>query len=269
VTILTAMPHERQDHKFTNPETGQPMSQVTTLKDVVNLLAKSDIDGVINIGGHSLRATEFGVRQEFPILPLDPTDWLIKISGFDQIPPAQRFVVGPDKGRKGTARKLAQWLHCPLASATKVRERMKEGYPRVTLPKEALEYIKEHNCIVAMLDDEIREGGTMGELAKLIGKYAKGIWICVLKGICAARKNKSAIDHLGNKAIKKVVMTDAVKPICDPAPIKHKLKVVSLKPEILSLIEYLKTHLVPDGPGWLQDPAVSLLKLDLTVEKTE
>lgn len=302
IAVLTALPHERQDHKFTNKE-GEEIAEVTMLKEIVADLAGSDfietkkiiqileeiegvdeelaqkiirelrelrsIDAAIVVQPHSLRATEFGLRLGFPLLPIDPFLFLIKNSGFEQVPQNQRFVLGPDEGRRNLARRLAAYLKCAFASASKTRAKEEDGEPTIFgIPDAALNYIKEHDCVVLLIDDEIREGGTIGKIAIYLIAQAKGIKIVVTKLIAAG----DIIENLLPDMIKEVIITDAFEPIANLARIKHKVRMISLREEINKLIGYLKNNLVSRGsPNWLAVPeeAGGDLVLDLTVEEYE
>lgn len=284
IAVLTAFPHERQDHKFLG-ENGKIIQEVTTLKETIKTLAAPDyikredgyvyerpIDAALGLQLHSLRPVDLANMWEFPLIPLDLFDFLFFNADLDKIPREQLFIVGPDKGRKNIARRLASMMGIPYAEATKKRRREDDGYPELRLPQEALDYIKEHNCIVVTFDDEIREGGTMGELAELLADYAQELRIYVVKGIMASNREgtKTAIDHLlEHSLITQVMITDAVKPINSTEPIAAKLKQVSLALSIEGLIDYLKYNLIKQGdPEWLKLEETGILfRPDYSIEK--
>lgn len=286
IAVLTAFPHERQDHQFYTDQ-GHPIRELTMLKAAIRTLTEEDdiereiegeivinrercIDAGLIIGPHSLRPVELARRKNFPLLPIDPCDFMCANSGFDQIPPKQRFVMGPDKGRRTETRRLATRFNCPFASATKKRARLEGGYPTLTIEREVKAYIKEHNCIVFSYDDEIRNGGTTGELAKELDGHAQELRLCVFKPILAGDEEMTAVDHLSHPLITKIITTDAVEPLTDVGPIEHKLRIIPLRQDMASLIEYLRCNLVkPGDPSWLKDPSQTgtLLGLDLRWER--
>ena len=146
IAVLTALDHERQDHRFPD-EDGNPIPEVTLLKDSVEILAdRSYIDGGLIVQPHSWRPVELGLRNDFPLLSIDAFDLLMENSGLKEIP--NPFVMGPDKGRRDEARRLAEWLQCPVASADKTRARLKEGYPTLYIDKAILDYIGRHKIML-------------------------------------------------------------------------------------------------------------------------
>jgi len=268
IPVLTALHHERQDHRF-HDDQGEVIHEATTLKDVVEILASGGyIDGALLVQPHSMRPTELGLRNGLPILPIDPFNFSYKQTSFERIPQSERFVMGPDKGRKDVARRAASLLQCPQASAEKRRARTKDGYPIIHIPEKVLEYIKENGCTVLAVDDEVRQGGTLFELAEALTDYADGLIVWVTKLIAAGR----AVERLQHSLIKNIVTTDAVCPVTDVGPIKDKLRVISLEGEIRALVAYLQRNLVdPSNRNWLVSPKEtgSQLQLDLRVEKYE
>lgn len=268
VGVMTGLGHEREDHRFRDKWNG-PIPQVTMLKDVIELLAGwGYIDGGVIVGPHSLRSVELASRKGFPLLPIDPFNFLIECSGFDEISPERLLVMGPDKGRRREGVRMADWLQAPLASAVKERARLEDGYPTLFIPPRVLEYIRDNNCTVAVYDDEIREGGTVFELAEELTGCAQGLRVCAFKAILAGK----AVYRLNHPLIKEVIITDAVQPLTDVEPIRHKLRIIPLQDEIVSLVRYLQRNLVrPGDPDWLRDSSETgtLLELDLRVERYE
>ena len=164
--------------------------------------------------------------------------------------------------------RMAAWLQAPFASAVKKRARLENGYPTLYIPPEVLEYIRDRECTVAVYDDEIREGGTVFELAEELNGYAQGLRVCAFKAILAGE----AVNRLNHHLIKEVVITDAVQPLVDVGLIQDKLRVIPLGQEITRLIGYLQRNLVKSkDPNWLRDSSQTgtLLELDLRVERYE
>ena len=268
IPIMTSLAHERQDHQFFDSD-GKPILEVTTLKDIVEILKDGGyIDGGIIIQPHSLRSVELALRTGFPLLPIDAFKFLVEGAELRNIKNA--FVIGPDKGRKDDARILASVLDCPMGSAIKTRDRINGGRPTVIVPGDVLQHIREIQANVIIVDDEIREGGTVGGLVKALDGFANSITVCTIKAIFACGEEKSAIDHLSHPLIRKIVITDAVKPLNDTKPLQGKLQTIELGPEISRLVAYLQQNLVPSGDEtWLRDRSKTNtpLRLDLSVEE--
>jgi len=268
IPIMTSLAHERQDHQFFDSN-GKPILEVTTLKDIVEILKDGGyIDGGIIIQPHSLRSVELALRVGFPLLPIDAFKLLVERAELRNIKNA--FVIGPDKGRKDDARILASVLDCPMGSALKTRDRLNGGRPTVIIPDDVLQHIKEIQANVIIVDDEIREGGTIGGLANALDGFAESITVCAVKGIFAHGEGESAIDHLIHPLIKRIVITDAVKPLTDTKPLRKKLQTIKLGPEIARLVAYLQQNLVPsNNEVWLRDrnKTNTPLRLDLSVEQ--
>lgn len=266
IVLLTALAHEREDHQFTGTD-GLPILQVTTLKDVIKTLAQY-VDGGLLIQPHSLRPVELGIRYGLPLLPIDPFKFMMH--GINLDPKISGFVLGPDKGRKDDGRMAASWLGWPMASATKTRDREGDGTPKLHIFPQVLSYIKEHNCIVYIYDDEVREGGTIGGLARALDGYASGMIVSAVKTIFAGNGRMTAIDHLRHPLIQRVVVTDAVRPLTDVTPIRDKLEIIPLEPELRKLVGYLQKNLInPGDPEWLRDSKETgtILRLDLSIEQ--
>lgn len=266
IAVLTALYHERQDHKFYD-KMGKLIQEVTSLEDTVEILAERRyIDGVLLIQPHSKRPIDLGLRNGIPILPIDPFNLLFHEAGFNQIAEQKRFVMGPDKGRRDTARRTAFLLKCPQASAEKTRARLRDGYPEISIPKPTLDYIKANKCVVYAVDDEIRQGGTLYELAEALQGIASELRVCVTKLFAAGR----AVQRLQHSFITEIISTNAVAPINDLAPIKDKLRIIRLEPQIEKLIEYLQKKLTDrNNPKWLGslEETGTYLELDLRVER--
>lgn len=272
IPIITGLAHERQDRGFT-ASNGQDMRQVTTLKDVIETLAGNGyVDAGLITQPHSLRSVELGLRAGLPLLPLDAHKLLKEGAELGKI--SNAFVMGPDKGRKDDARILAKSLGLPMGSAVKTRDRLGNNAPVVEIDRDILEYIRSHKSHVIMFDDEIREAGTSFGMAYALDGYASNITICAVKGFFANVTGlpQTAIDYLKHPLITRIVVTDAVKPFNDVAPIYDKLEVLPLDPEIESIVRYLQLNpLRVDDPNWLRDSSQTgtLLRLDLSVEQVD
>ncbi|MFH0943304.1 MAG: hypothetical protein V1810_03975 [Candidatus Beckwithbacteria bacterium] len=287
VPILTSMAHERQDHKFTDEDTRQPINQVTTLKDGIEIL-NSYCDGALLFQPHSFRAVEFGLRQGIPILPIDGLAFLLQKSGL--IGESGLLVLGPDVGRRDAARVAARTLNSPLLTVEKVRDRLHGGRPKIIWPEGSREWIKQNIRTVVITDDEIRDAGTTDVLTQDLLGYADDIRIIAPKAIMTPRINprtiireerlvvvrpenewiaSSTAEKLNKPNIREIIITDAIQPLVDLTLISEKIRIFSLKPEIKALTDFLKSNWVPLSPDWLRNPRLTgtLLSLDLTVEK--
>ncbi|OGG02111.1 hypothetical protein A2W14_02465 [Candidatus Gottesmanbacteria bacterium RBG_16_37_8] len=275
VAVMTTLAHERQDHTF-NDDQGNPILEATILKEIVGTLSGFDlvdkktnyyrrpIDAALLIQPHSLRPVEFGLREDFPILPLDAMDFLIDRANLVSI--ANPFVLGPDKGRRDEARRIASVLQCEQESLSKKRDRLNGGRPSIYFSPQLLQRLKEGDYTVICADDEIREGGTYGEITN--GLKDIPIVICAVKMIAAQRDGVTAIDHLNKPNVRKIFITDAVKPQNDLAPLADRMEVIPIGLELEKIIDYLKNKLSdPGNPDWL-DPSETgtLIHLDLTPE---
>ena len=134
----------------------------------------------------------------------------------------------------------------------KTRDREGDGTPVMYIPPKVLEFIQKHNLPVFIYDDEVREGGTVGGLARALAGYARYIDLCIVKMICAKKQEngrsqitpKTAVDHLGHELIRHITTTDAVSPLLDLTPIQQKLDVIPLEPDLQKLVHFLQNNLV-------------------------
>jgi phosphoribosylpyrophosphate synthetase len=279
IPILTAFPHERQDHKFTSGG-GSKINQLTTLKGAVATLAGASklgyIDGAMVIGSHSLRPVELALREDFPLLPFDPFPYMVKAAGLAEV--ENPFVVGPDKGRRNEARRLAAWLKAPYVTGRKTRDRLVDNEPKIMIDPGALDYIRQYHCTAVTYDDEIREAGSIGDLRREVDGWASGLVVVATKGYFANGKKGgqpiSAAERL-NQALKygfrqeRIIVSNAVEPLDAGAlwPIEDRLVWIDLGPGIARMVERLKVNLVGgDDPDWMRVNGADL-HLDLTHEQ--
>lgn len=286
IPFLTSLAHERQDHKFTDEGTRQKMEQVTTLKDVVEALSRY-CDGALWLHPHSHRGVEFGLRLDFPILPIDGLRFLLAKSGYQGT--RNLIELGPDAGRQDAARVAADFFDCPLLSVEKIRDRLNGGRPKIIWPEGSREWIKENGCTVVITDDEIRDAGTTDAIADDLHGFSDDIRIITVKAVMSPEvksrkiirngklvdvfpKNdwmaSSAVQKLNKPNIKEILITDAVQPIENLTPIAEKVRIEPLQSGIETLVGYLQRCWIPNSPDWLRNPQETgtLLNLDLTVE---
>ncbi len=287
IAVLTSLAHERQDHKFIEKGFGQVINQVTSLKDTVETLARH-CDGALVMQPHSMRGIEFGIRHYFPMLPIDCLEFVVKKSGYDQI--GNIIELGPDKGRQDEARRIANILDCPLLTLTKERDSLHGGKPKIIWPEGSRERIRDDGFTVLITDDEIRDAGTTEAIVDDLEGYTNDVRIITIKAIMSDEikprmvirdgrlvqvkpRDKwaasSAVAKLNKSWIKEILITDAVQPIADLAPIADKIRIISLESEIEALVGYLRQNWIPLSQSWLRDPnqTGTLLSLDLAVEK--
>lgn len=275
IAEMTGFPHERQDHIFYN-EDGEIIREVTTLKDVINafsgwhlvkrngvLRLERSIDAAFVVQPHSLRSVDFALRQGFPLIPIDPFDFVVANVDFSAC--ESGYILGPDRGRKGDGKRLAQLTGFPFGSAKKTRDRSsEEGKPTLVIDPEILAFIEANDCWVYTYDDEVRDGGTTGKLA---GILQKNLILIIVKPIIT----DPAVERLSHQGIVQIITTDAVRPLANIDSIRSKMVVLSLGGELEAMNEYLRHHLVePTNPNWM-DPSESgtLLRLHLGVEEYE
>lgn len=276
IPVFTSFAHERQDHKFKG-KSGNTINQLTTLKGVVSALSGARklgiIHGAIAIGNHSQRACELALRWNFPLLLVDTFDFMVSGARLDKT--VNPFVIGPDKGRYNISERLAARLNCPYVASFKTRAREKFGDPTVVIEQRALEYIKKEKCHVVVIDDEVREAGTVAAIRKKVNGYAKYFTFAALKTIMApsASGKKTAIDRLKRKlkpgfVSEQYFFANAVQPLLDTAPIEKKIKWLNMKPQLEAIFDYLANNLdEPAGPRNDGDYPGCSFSVDLHEEK--
>ncbi|MDZ7587031.1 MAG: hypothetical protein U0946_04695 [Patescibacteria group bacterium] len=145
VPVLTASPHERQDHYF--KDNGGRILQPITVDTVIKMLINTPADqggplcnGALLIGSHSMRPIITAAKFGFPILPIDPYNFMVEGARLRER--ENLVVLSPDKGRRNDGIRLAHELNVPYGSCEKVRDRITSGDATVTLKdSELLEYI--------------------------------------------------------------------------------------------------------------------------------
>lgn len=271
IAVMTSLAHERQDHMFYD-SARNPITEGTTLKSIISTITAEDyiqrpnedpviervIDGGIIVQPHSLRPIEIAHRIKFPLLPIDPFDYIVDQAELEDI--EKGYTLEPDEGRRRQGKKLAELKGWPIGSGDKTRDRLKEGKPTVVIPTEVLKMISEEGYTAVVFDDEVRQAGTSKDIARQVRKLV----LIIVKLICS----EHAVSNLADPSIIKIVTTDAVKPQNVISPIWHKVKPVYLMPGLVKMIDYLKRNLVsPNDENWL-DPSQTgtLLRLDMSIE---
>ncbi len=286
IPILTAFPHERQDHAFTD-ENGRRIPQPTTLRAEVQMMAgarRSDgirlIDGVLMVGGHSLQIIRHANKLNFPILPIDPHDYMLDQVRLESL--VNPIVLGPDKGRTQIGQRMAWTISkktgkdCYFEACRKDRDRLNSGNARVVLEDpRVLDYIARNQCTVLVVDDEIREGTTSAGIRRLVsGSAGEFVFVankcinadCDSLGMTAAELLSVPLEVPFQRG-ERVIVSDAVEPLNPMDPLASRLEVVSLQPELVKLAEYLMERPLPDSERWLMPIETgNPLFLDLSLE---
>ena len=125
IAVLTAIPHERQDHRFHDVENRMIM-QPTTLRIIAQMLAgtrrhdgKRLIDGGMGFGLHSLQIIRHLNRLGFPMLPFDVNGYMLEEAHLKNVINPMLFIA--DKGRDEVGQRMASELsekleiECPYA----------------------------------------------------------------------------------------------------------------------------------------------------------
>jgi len=232
-------------------------------------------DGALVLGLHSLRpvitAAEFG----FPLIPIDPYNFMVGGAGL-------RFkehlvVLSPDKGRKNEGIRLAHELNVPYGACEKVRARETNGDAAVVLKdSRLLEYIRQMRSTVVYFDDEIREATTMAGGRIAVAGAAQNLIIVSFKGIFARlRGRQTTAAELLAKPLpdnnrfehEEIIISDAVQPVESIEPVRDKLTVLPLAGAIEKMVTYLQQNPIPLNERWLREATAGLLELNLVREE--
>ena len=146
------------------------------------------------------------------------------------------------------------------------------------------EYIKQNQSTAIIVEDEVREGTTSAGIRRLVaGKAGQFVFIAtkVINAFCHSR-NMTAAELLSTDIVEvvggeEVVMSfqrgeqfyfsDAVAPLNSLDPLKDRLTMVPLRPEIDRLVDYLTHSPVPIKGEWLSPESTGCKTfLDLSVK---
>lgn len=214
--VIPYFGYARQDRKMTG-------RQPITCKLVANLLVTAGIDRLMTVDLHSPQEQGY---FDIPVDDLratqDLADYIIKQNMKDLV------VVSPDHGGVTRARRLGDFINCPLAVIDKRRPKPNESEVKFVLGD-----VKDKNAII--IDDMIDTGGTIINAAKAIKNHgAKSVHIFATHGLFSV----DSVDKF-NKAIKEgiisqVVVTDTI----NIAKEKHfdGLKIISISDFIANMI---------------------------------
>jgi len=281
IPVLTACAHERQDHKWKDAD-GDRILQPITVDTIVKMLLATPADqggplcdGALMVGSHSMRPMITAAKFGFPILPIDPYNFMVGGAGLRL--KEHLVVLSPDKGRRNDGVRLAHELNIPYGACEKARARTTSGDATVELKDpRLLEYIREMGATVVYFDDEIREATTMAGGRIAVAGAARNLVIVAFKGIFAQlRDRQETAAELLAKPLpapfehEEIIISDAVEPVWSVEPIKDKLKALFLGREIKKIIAYLQQNPIPLGERWLREPSAGLLELNLVKEEYE
>ncbi len=281
IPVLTACSHERQDHKWRNPD-GSRILQPVTVDTVTKMLLATPADqggplcdGALVLGLHSLRPVIAAAQFDFPLLPVDPYNFMVGGAGLRL--KENLVVLSPDKGRKNDGIRLAHELNVPYGACEKVRARETNGDATVALKdSRLLEYIRQMRSTVVYFDDEIREATTMAGGRIAVAGAAENLLIVAFKGIFARlRGRQTTAAELLVKRLpdqhrfehEEIIISDAVQPVESIKPIKNKLTVLPLFEAIQKLVSYIQQNPIPLNANWLRESSAGLLELNLVKEE--
>lgn len=278
IAQITSLAHERQDHKFFGKDGKKLIKEVVTLdaimgafaspylrkdEDGKNVVIEPTIDAGMAVQNHSKDVIEKALEYGIPLLSIDAFDYLAQEAHIEN--QKNVFILGPDNGRRKFGKKMAEKFDFPFGCATKKRKREANGEPEIEISMEDLIRIKntgEQGARVVIFDDEIREAGTIGAIAKVLEGYASEIIVYATKGIFAG----NAIANLISPLISRIYITDAVLPMQDITDLRDKITWIPLQLGLDSLNSYLQQHLSePDNDDWLS-PEVTGTTLHLHEE---
>jgi ribose-phosphate pyrophosphokinase len=191
------LPYSRQDRRFLR---GEPVSVRTVLGGV----AAAGAEAFLTVDAHKEYVLEWFPG---PSANVDPSpafaSTLRPLLGGGTV-----YVIGPDRGAVGRARRLAEKLGAAFDYLEKTRDRV-TGEIRLK-PKT----VDVEGATVILVDDIVSTGGTLAKAAKLL--YQQGarrviaaVTHCLLAG--------SAVERLEEACIERLVCANTVKPCWDKA----------------------------------------------------
>lgn len=210
--VIPYFGYARQDRKA---KSRQPI----TAKLVANLIEQAGADRVIT---NELHASQI---QGFFDIPVDHLTSLMPIKEYviNNIGVENLVIVSPDHGGVKRARKLAKELKdAPLAIIDKRRPRPNEAEIQHIVGD-----VKDK--IAIMVDDMVDTAGTLTIAAQgLIDQGAKEVYAICVHGVLS----EPAVERINNSAIKKLIITDSIKP--EKEKTSPKIEIITVA-EILSI----------------------------------
>ena len=198
-----------------------------TAKLVADLLETAGIDRLICFDLHAPQIQGFFdcPVDDLTAIPLFAKYFLQELKGKDVV------VVSPDHGGTTRARRLANYLHAPIAIIDKRR-------PRANVAEVMAIIGDVKDRVAIMIDDMIDTGGTICAGAQaLIDNGATEVYAACTHAVFSG----PAIDRLEKSVFKKVVISDTI----NLAPEKRidKVEILSLAPMIAKTIEHIELGL--------------------------
>ena len=198
-----------------------------TAKLVADLLETAGIDRLICFDLHAPQIQGFFdcPVDDLTAIPLFAKYFLQELEGKDVV------VVSPDHGGATRARRLANYLHAPIAIIDKRR-------PRANVAEVMAIIGDVKDRVAIMIDDMIDTGGTICAGAQaLIDNGATEVYAACTHAVFSG----PAIDRLEKSVFKKVVISDTI----NLAPEKRidKVEILSLAPMIAKTIEHIELGL--------------------------
>ena len=192
-TINVVMPYygyARQDRKAQSRE---PI----TSKLVANMLQNAGVNRMIVLDLHAAQI------QGFFVIPVDHMLGASLLANYfldNDLAGDDVVVVSPDHGGVTRARKLAEFLHSPIAIVDKRRPK-----PNVAEIMNIVGDVQDKTAII--IDDMIDTAGTITLGAQgILDKGAKEVYVCCTHPVLSG----PAIERLENSCIKKVIVTDTI-----------------------------------------------------------
>ncbi|MBS4761685.1 ribose-phosphate diphosphokinase [Carnobacteriaceae bacterium zg-ZUI252] len=193
-TITVVIPYYGYARQERKAQSREPI----TAKLVANMITHAGADRVITLDLHAAQIQGF---FDIPVdhlfgAPLLANYFLERPATFSDV-----VVVSPDHGGVTRARKLAEFLHAPLAIIDK--RRPKENVAEVM---NIIGNVEGKTCIV--IDDMIDTAGTITLGARALKEIggAKEVYVCCTHAILSG----SAVERLNDSVIKEVIVTDSI-----------------------------------------------------------
>ena len=223
-TINVVIPYygyARQDRK------AKPREPITA-KLVANMIEAAGADRVITMDLHAAQIQGF---FDIPVdhlmcAPLFADYYMNK--GFDGNN-GQDVVVSPDHGGVSRARKLAEFLHAPIAIIDKRRPR-----PNVAQIMNVIGDVKGKRCL--MVDDIVDTAGTITLGAQALkDEGATSVYACATHGVLSG----PAMDRIQKSPIKEMLLSDTIDIPQDKLAAAPKVKQISVAPLIADAIKHI------------------------------
>lgn len=193
-TINVVLPYYGYARQERKAQSREPI----TAKLVANMITQAGADRVLTLDLHAAQIQGF---FDIPVdhlfgAPLLANYFLERPETFNDI-----VVVSPDHGGVTRARKLAEFLHAPLAIIDKRRPRA-----NVAEVMNIIGNVEGKTCIV--IDDMIDTAGTITLGAKALIEVggAKEVYVCCTHAILSG----PAVQRLNDSIIKQVIVTDSI-----------------------------------------------------------